>query len=140
MSAATLQHRAVLAGLRELVTPGLDLSGLAALIAAAPDPVQLRYDHHVYTWRDHLRWTISYGSMDERQAAFGELARVVFREAERQGADSRPAAWLHILASLVPDLNSPNPLLVGMMVHEVCNEACGWHPSVSVDCRNPGAH
>lgn len=140
MSAATLTQRAVLTGLHELVTASLDVSGLAALIATAPDPVPLRYDHHVYTWRDHLRWVICEGEQAERCAAFGELAKVVFQEASRQGPDSRAALWLHILAPLVQHLNSPHPGLVYAMVHEVSNEACSWHPSVSVERRNPGAH
>lgn len=138
MSAATLTHQAVLSGLHQLVTAHLDVAGLAALIAAAPDPVPLRYDHHVYTWRDHLRWAIGSGNQAERRAAFGELAKVVFREAGRQGPDGRAAAWLHVLAPLVRELDSPRPLLLGVMVHEVSGDACSWHPSVSVERRNAG--
>lgn len=139
MSAARQTQQAVLSGLRELVTAHLDVAGLAALIAAAPDPVPLRYDHHVYTWCDHLRWTISHGNRDERRAAFGELAKVVFHEAGRQGPDGRAAAWLHVLASVVQEIDSPRPFLLGAMVHEVSCEACGWHPSISDERRNAGA-
>lgn len=131
MNPFTLFERAtVLVSLRGMLAVRLELATLAALIAKAPEPAALQHEHEVFDWASRLRRSIASGERPVRLAAFGELARVVFGEAERQGPDTMPVACLQLLAAVVRYVDSAGPGLVAAVVHAVACEACAWHPSI----------
>lgn len=132
-AARTAAKRAVLASLQALGSSRLDFAGLAELIAEAPRTAPLRCGHHVYAWADNLRAGIGCSEAAARRVAFGELARVVFDEAEKRGPDSLPAAYLRLLAAVAQDLDSVCRSIVSAVVYAASCEACSWHPGAMRD-------